>query len=145
MCLCVRCRWWPCECERGWRRRWRRRRQGRRVLPEHAHLSPVLAGLRELPGWFPLPGAGELAPQGRRVGRPGALHAPHLRQHAGRLQASPEPGESGLVAQRGGYGLGPDRGMIDCYSSDHDVIVSQQLRKKNVSRLNLEAQVPLLP
>lgn len=48
----------------------------------------MLAGLQELPGWHPLLGAAELATQGRRVGRPGGLHDPGLRQHAGSVQAS---------------------------------------------------------
>lgn len=81
------------------------------MLPEHAHLSPVLAGLQELPGQRPLLGAGGLASQGRRAGRPGGLHAPHLRQHAGGLQASSKPGESGLWARRGPpCGRGSDGG-----------------------------------
>lgn len=69
------------------------------MLPEHAHLSPVLAGLQELPGRCTLLGAGGLASQGRRAGRPGGLHVPHLCQHDGGLQAPSKPGESGLLAQ----------------------------------------------
>lgn len=87
------------------------------MLPEHAHLSPVLAGLPELSGRHPLPGAGGLAAQGRRAGRPGCLHVPHLRQHAGGLQAPSEPGESGLVWLSGatvqmGSGGGTIRGAV---------------------------------
>lgn len=70
------------------------------MLPEHAHLSPVLAGLRELPGRSALLGAGVLASQGRRAGHPGGLHDAHLCQHDGSLQAPPKPGESGVLAQR---------------------------------------------
>lgn len=69
------------------------------MLPEHAHLSPVLARLQELSGWSTLLGAGVLASQGRRVGRPGGLHDPHLCQHDGSLQAPSKPGESGCLAQ----------------------------------------------
>lgn len=76
------------------------------MLPEHAHLSPVLDGLQELSGWHSLLGAGGLASQGCRAGRPGHLHAPHLRQHDGGLQASSKPGESGLLAQQGHHTCG---------------------------------------
>lgn len=69
------------------------------MLPEHAHLSPMLAGLQELPGRQPLLGAGGLAPQGQRAGGPGGLHVPDLRQHAGGLQASSKPSESAPSAQ----------------------------------------------
>lgn len=83
------------------------------MLPEHAHLSAVLAGLPELSGRHPLPGAGGLAAQGRRAGRPGCLHVPHLRQHAGGLQAPSEPGESGLVWLSGAtVQMGSGRGTI---------------------------------
>lgn len=87
-CVCVQCRWRLCEPERR-----------QYVLPEHAHLSPVLAGLQELSGRSTLLGAGVLASQGRRAGRPGGLHDPHLCQHDGSLQAPSKPGESGLLAQ----------------------------------------------
>lgn len=81
------------------------------MLPEHAHLSPVLAGLQELPGRRPLLGARGLAAQGRCAGHPGGLHAPHLRQHAGGLQASSQPGEPGLFGPAGPpYGRSLDEG-----------------------------------
>lgn len=91
MCACARCRWRPHE----------RQRQQRHVLPEHAHLPPLLAGLQELPGQHPLLGPGGLAPEGRRSGHPGGLHAPRLRQHAGGLPAPAGPGESEPGAGRG--------------------------------------------
>lgn len=67
------------------------------MLPEHAHLSAVLARLWELPGRHPLLGAGGLAPSGQRAGAAGRLYVPHLCQHAGGLQAPPEPSESKIT------------------------------------------------
>lgn len=79
------------------------------MLPEHAHLSPLLAGLSELSGRHPLLGAGGLALEGRRAGHPRRLHAPHLCQHAGGLQAPSEPGEFGLHGSAFGWSMPESR------------------------------------